>query len=152
MYPNVQLFINGQWCAALSGRTIPVVNPATHQTIGTVAFAEQADLDRALEAAEAGFKVWRQVSAFDRSKVLRKAAQLLRERYGFKGELRAVGDILLDQLQMLARCGFDTFEIKDGPTLQALQEGRAKSFTRFYQPSLLPEAPAGTRPWLRQPG
>ena len=80
MYPNVQLFINGQWCAALSGRTIPVVNPATHQTIGTVAFAEQADLDRALEAAEAGFKVWRQVSAFDRSKVLRKAAQLLRER------------------------------------------------------------------------
>ena len=79
-------------------------------------------------------------------------AQLLRERYGFKGELRAVGDILLDQLQMLARCGFDTFEIKDGPTLQALQEGRAKSFTRFYQPSLLPEAPAGTRPWLRQPG
>jgi succinate-semialdehyde dehydrogenase/glutarate-semialdehyde dehydrogenase len=80
MYPNVQLFINGQWCAALSGRTSPVVNPATHQTIGTVAFAEQADLDRALEAAEAGFKVWRQVSAFDRSKVLRKAAQLLRER------------------------------------------------------------------------
>ena len=79
-------------------------------------------------------------------------AQLLRERYGFKGELRAVGDILIDQLQMLARCGFDSFEINDGPTLQAIKEGRATAFTRFYQPSLMQEAPAGTRPWLRQPG
>ncbi len=78
-------------------------------------------------------------------------AQLLRERYGFKGELRAVGEILLDQLQMLARCGFDTFEITDGPTLQAIKEGRATQFTKFYQPSLMTEAPFGTRPWLRQP-
>ncbi len=80
-------------------------------------------------------------------------AQLLRERYGFTGELRAVGDVLLDQLQMMQRCGFDTFEISDGPTLKALQEGRKNTLSRFYQPSIAAtEAPVGTRPWLRRPG
>ena len=80
MYPNTLLYINGQWGPAAAGRTLPVVNPANHQQIGTVAYAEKADLDRALEAAAAGFKVWRKVSAYDRSKIMRKAAELVRER------------------------------------------------------------------------
>ena len=80
MYPNTLLHINGQWCPAASGRTLPVVNPANHKQIGTVAFAEKADLDRALEAAEQGFKVWRKVSAFERCKLMRKAAEIFRER------------------------------------------------------------------------
>ena len=80
MYPNTQLFINGEWCNAASGKTLPVVNPATGQTIGTVAHAEKADLDRALEAADKGFKAWKKVSAYERSKIMRKAANLLRER------------------------------------------------------------------------
>src|ERR1041385_7611108 len=80
MYPNTLLYIYGQWCDAASGRTLPVVNPATHQQIGTVAYADTPDLDRALEAAEQGYKKWRKVSAFERSKIMRKAADLLRER------------------------------------------------------------------------
>ena len=80
MYPNVSLFIDGNWTAAVAGRTLPVVSPATGDSIGTVAHAERADLDRALEAADKGFRAWRKVSAFDRSKVMRKAADLLRER------------------------------------------------------------------------
>ena len=72
MYPDVSLFI--------AGRTLPVTNPASGEIIGTVAHAESTDLDRALGAAEKGFKIWRKVSAFDRSKVMRKAASLLRER------------------------------------------------------------------------
>ena len=79
-YPNTQLFIDGVWGPSAAGRTIPVVNPATGKEIGTVAFAEKADLDRALEAADKGFKVWRKTSAFDRAKLMRKAAALLRER------------------------------------------------------------------------
>ena len=80
MYPNTLLHINGQWRAAASGRTLPVVNPANHSQIGAVAFAEKADLDCALEAAEQGFKVWRKVSAFERCKIMRKAAEIFRER------------------------------------------------------------------------
>jgi len=80
MYSDVLLFIDGQWTKAAGGRTIPVVNPATGEPIGTVAHADKSDLDRALEAADKGFRTWRKVSAFERSKVMRKAANLLRER------------------------------------------------------------------------
>jgi len=80
MYSDVLLFIDGEWTKAAGGRTIPVVNPATGEPIGTVAHADKADLDRALEAADKGFRAWRKVSAFDRSKIMRKAANLLRER------------------------------------------------------------------------
>jgi succinate-semialdehyde dehydrogenase/glutarate-semialdehyde dehydrogenase len=80
MYPDVYLFINGAWGPAGSGKTLPVVNPATGETIGTVAHAETADLDRALAAAEAGFAVWRRMAAYDRSKIMRKAAEILRTR------------------------------------------------------------------------
>jgi succinate-semialdehyde dehydrogenase/glutarate-semialdehyde dehydrogenase len=79
-YPNTLLFIDGAWCAALSGRTLPVMNPATGKQIGTLAHAEKPDLDRALEAARKGFDVWRKISAFERSKMMRKAANLMRER------------------------------------------------------------------------
>jgi succinate-semialdehyde dehydrogenase/glutarate-semialdehyde dehydrogenase len=79
-YPNTSLFIDGAWCAAASGRTLPVMNPATGKQIGTLAHAERPDLDRALEAARKGFAVWRRISAFERSKIMRKAANLMRER------------------------------------------------------------------------
>ena len=46
-------------------------------------------------------------------------ARLLRERYGWRGELRAVGDVLRDQLFLLARCGFDTFALRDDQDPQA---------------------------------
>lgn len=82
MYPNVELFIDGKWGAASSGKTLEVRNPATDEIIGSVAVAGTADLDRALAAAERGFKVWRKVSAFERGKVIREAARLMRERAG----------------------------------------------------------------------
>ena len=79
-YPNTQLYIDGAWCAAASGRTHPVVNPASGEVIGQFAWADRADLDRALEATEKGFATWRKVSAYERSKIMRKAANLMRER------------------------------------------------------------------------
>ena len=80
MYQDSQLLIDGVWGPAASGRTHPVVNPATGQTIGTFAWADKSDLDRALESVDKGFKAWKKVSAHERSKVMRKAANLLRER------------------------------------------------------------------------
>ncbi len=62
-------------------------------------------------------------------------ARLLRERYGFAGELRAAGNVLRDQLLFMARCGFDTFEV-DAMRAQAEDWPRAfREFDLFYQPA-----------------
>lgn len=79
-YPNTQLFINGQWQDASAGRTLAVVNPATGQEIGRVAHAGKEDLDRALAAAQQGFETWRDMTTAERSKIMRTAAGLMRER------------------------------------------------------------------------
>jgi succinate-semialdehyde dehydrogenase/glutarate-semialdehyde dehydrogenase len=79
-YPNTRLLIDGQWCDAADGRTLPVINPATGAEIGRVAHADVADLDRALAAAQKGFATWRATPAVERAKTMRAAAVLLRER------------------------------------------------------------------------
>ncbi|WP_292614561.1 NAD-dependent succinate-semialdehyde dehydrogenase [Nitrobacter sp. 62-13] len=79
-YQNTSLLIDGKWRPGASGKTLAVLNPATEEQIGTVAHADRSDLDEALAAAEKGFKVWRAVAPFERGKIMRKAAGLLRER------------------------------------------------------------------------
>ena len=79
-YSNTQLFIGGKWRPAQSGKVIEIVNPATEEVIGTVAHAGQADLDEALAAAAAGFKTWRAIAPFERCRIMRKAAAIMRER------------------------------------------------------------------------
>ncbi|MCC2611635.1 NAD-dependent succinate-semialdehyde dehydrogenase [Neorhizobium sp. Rsf11] len=79
-YPDVKLFINGEWRDAIGGETIPVIDPATEEVIGKIAHARKADLDLALEAADKGFKIWRDTAAFERSKLMRKAADIMRSR------------------------------------------------------------------------
>jgi succinate-semialdehyde dehydrogenase/glutarate-semialdehyde dehydrogenase len=79
-YPDTRLLIDGEWCDAASGKTQDVINPATGQAIGKVAFAATADLDRALDAAQRGFDAWRRIPANERAATMRRAAGLLRER------------------------------------------------------------------------
>src|SRR5712671_6920788 len=79
-YSDVSLMIDGAWTKGANGRTIPVINPATEEVIGQLAHAETSDLDRALAAADKGFKQWRKVSAYERYKIMRKAADLMRQR------------------------------------------------------------------------
>jgi len=77
-------------------------------------------------------------------------ARMLRDRYGFKGELRAIGDVLIDEIPFMLRCGFDSFEVSNPPTLRALQAGRLPGPPIHYQPgSGDGEILAGSRPWLR---
>ena len=61
-------------------------------------------------------------------------ARLLRERFGYKGELRAVGDVLRDQLFSMSRCGFDSFQMKAG---KDPRDGVAAfaEFDVIYQPA-----------------
>ena len=109
-YPNTQLFINGEWKDAADGRTLAVFNPATGKEIGRVAQAGKADQDKALEAAQKGFETWRDMTAAERSKIMRRAADLMRQRAGdiaslltqeqgkplveAKGEAMAAADII----------------------------------------------------------
>jgi len=80
MYQDVLLHINGQWKPAASGKMLDIINPATEETIGRVAHAGVGDLDEALDAAAKAFMTWRHVSPYERSKIMRKAATLVRER------------------------------------------------------------------------
>ena len=86
-YANTQLLIDGQWCDAADGKTLAVMNPATGLEIGRVAHASRTDLDRALAATQKGFATWRDTPAVERSKIMRQAATLLRERAGRIAEL-----------------------------------------------------------------
>lgn len=77
-YPNTQLLIDGEWRGGAEGRTIDVLDPATDEVIGTVAHATKVDLDAALKSAKLGFATWSKVSAYERAKIMRKAADNLR--------------------------------------------------------------------------
>ncbi len=79
-YPNTQLLIDNQWCDAVNGKTLAVVNPSSGKEAGRVAHADKVDLDRALVAAQKGFATWRNMTALERSDIMRKAANILRER------------------------------------------------------------------------
>jgi uncharacterized protein (DUF934 family) len=61
-------------------------------------------------------------------------AKLLRDRFGFAGELRAVGDVTVDQLFYLARCGFDSFALRDDQEV-ALAKASLNAFSTGYQKS-----------------
>jgi len=78
-YSDTQLFIDGRWRDGSKPR-LPVLNPATEEMIGTLAHAGQADLDEALAAAQRGFEVWRRTGALERSKLIRRASEILRGR------------------------------------------------------------------------
>ena len=77
-------------------------------------------------------------------------ARILRDRLEFSGELRATGDVLIDEIPLMLRCGFDFFEATNAPTLHSLEAGRLPGSPLHYQPSSAhDEAGEGTRPWLR---
>jgi succinate-semialdehyde dehydrogenase / glutarate-semialdehyde dehydrogenase len=78
-YPDVQLFIDGEWSDGSSGESEPVYNPATASVLGTVAHASIDDLDRALAAARRGFTLWSAKTPDERAGILHRAAALIRE-------------------------------------------------------------------------
>src|SRR5579862_6424132 len=81
MYANLQLFIDGQWLGGDGRAGEDVINPATEKPLARLPHASTADLDRALEAAKKGFAVWRGTAPAERAKIMRKAADLMRERH-----------------------------------------------------------------------
>lgn len=79
-YTDLYLHIDGERVGREARRTFPVLNPATGETLGELPLADATDLDRALDAAARGFRVWRDSTPQQRAAVLNGAARLLHER------------------------------------------------------------------------
>jgi len=80
MADNMQMYINGQWADARSGKTLGVLNPATEEVLADVPYGGRDDVREAVEAAGAAFKTWSKTTAYERAAVLKKTADLMRER------------------------------------------------------------------------
>jgi len=79
------------------------------------------------------------------------SARLLGQRFGYKGEVRAVGDILFDQMEFMARCGVTAFVIKNAATRKVLENKAPRTISLYMQPAGRKEKRAGGRPFLRWP-
>src|ERR1700753_3356060 len=79
-YTQLGLYIDGKWSHGNGGGGEDVLNPATQKPLAHLPHATTADLDAALAAADKGFKLWKAKSAYDRSRILKKPADLVRER------------------------------------------------------------------------
>ncbi|NRH43878.1 MULTISPECIES: betaine-aldehyde dehydrogenase [Pseudomonas] len=79
-FAEQQLYIGGRYVAATGGATFETLNPATGEVLAVVQSASRADVDKAVAAAAEGQKVWAAMTAMQRSRILRKAVDILRER------------------------------------------------------------------------
>lgn len=103
-------------------------------------------LDR-LSLVSLGFPAYNDGRSFSK-------AELLRSRHGFKGTVRAHGDVLIDLVAHMLRTGFDELEVRNGPTLARLEAGRPGGLPVYYQPAAKPAEKPGSAPayaWRRVP-
>src|SRR6266581_518288 len=75
-----RMYIDGKWCEAENGRTYEVINPATEEVLAEIAYGGRTETRRALEAAARAMPAWMKQTSWDRAKVLKKTAELMRER------------------------------------------------------------------------
>lgn len=115
-YSSAAMYIDGRWTQGESGEREDIVNPATEEVIGTVPHASLADLDRALEAAQRGFRLWRNTPVDTRTRILLKAASLLRERAQQVAEImtqeqgKSVGEAKAEVLRVAGTLQWDAEE------------------------------------------
>ena len=75
-----QMFIGGKWCNADNGQTQEVINPATEEAVAEIAYGGRAETKRAIESAQNAMKTWMKQTAYDRAKVLKKTADIMRDK------------------------------------------------------------------------
>ncbi|MER8549903.1 NAD-dependent succinate-semialdehyde dehydrogenase [Mesorhizobium sp. M1169] len=80
MYTKLALLIDGEWIEETISGSETVLNPATEEPLGTLPHAGRAELDRALAAASRAFESWKRTSPYERGQILRRAADLMRQR------------------------------------------------------------------------
>ena len=80
MYSKFGQFIDGKWQPAQNKDTYEVINPATEEIIGNASKASSVDVEKALNSAEKGLKIWRDTAPWQRSYIIRRIADLMREK------------------------------------------------------------------------
>ena len=106
-YPALSLYIDGECLQGGGRQTQDILNPANHQVLGQLPHASTEDLDRALAAAARAFESWKKTSPLERSKILRKAGELMRERAGEigRGITLDQGKPLVESMGEVMSCG-----------------------------------------------
>ena len=80
MYSKFGQFIDGKWQNSSSSENYEVINPANEEVLGLAPKASKEDVDKALKSAQRGLEIWRNTSPWERSKIIRKISELLREK------------------------------------------------------------------------
>ena len=80
MYENFGQYINGKWKKSSDGGTYDVINPATEEILGKASKATEQDVEEALNSAQKGLNVWRKTAPWERAKIIRKIADLIRDK------------------------------------------------------------------------
>ena len=80
MYEKFGQFIDGKWCQSSDKATYEVINPANEEIIGHASKATSQDVDRALQSAERGLEVWKRTAPWQRSYIIRRIADKIREK------------------------------------------------------------------------
>ncbi|NQU54453.1 MAG: betaine-aldehyde dehydrogenase [Bacteroidetes bacterium] len=130
------LFYNGKRQKATSGKTFSNINPATNRVISEIESASANDVERAIESAKEGFAVWSKMSGTERSRILKKAADLLRERNKELAEIEVMdtGKPISEAIEVDVLSGADAIEYFAGiaPTIRGehYDLGNSFAFTR----------------------
>lgn len=75
-----KMYIDGKWCAADSGRTLEVINPANEEVLAEIAYGGRAETRRALEAAHKAMQSWMKLTSWDRGKIIKKIGDIMRDK------------------------------------------------------------------------
>ena len=120
-----QLYIGGRFVEAASGNTFETINPANGEVLANVQSASKADVDLAVASAQQGQKIWAAMTAMQRSRILRKAVEILREKNDSLAELESLdtGKPLSETRYVDIVTGADVLEYYAGivPALEGLQ-------------------------------
>jgi succinate-semialdehyde dehydrogenase/glutarate-semialdehyde dehydrogenase len=140
MYEDLCLYIDGEFIAGGGRREQDVLDPASGGVVGRLPHATSQDLDRALEAAQRAFAGWRQSSPIERSRILRRVAELTRERAKEIGR-----NITLDQGKPLAEAVGEVMRCADHC------DWHAEECRRIYGRVIPPRLPNVRQMVLREP-
>lgn len=140
MYEDLCLYIDGEFIQGGGRREQNVLDPATGQVIGKLPHATRDDLDRALAAAARAFETWRTVSPMEKSKILRRVAEMARER------AKSIGrNITLDQGKPLSEAVGEVLRCADHC------DWHAEECRRIYGRVIPPRMPNVRQFVLREP-